>query len=47
MAAQKALCGAATALNGQEVKMFLLCSITGTTSEFSLLKSLGRIGQVK
>ena len=41
MAAQKVLCGAAT--NGQEVRMLLLWSITSTTSEISLMKSLGRM----
>ena len=44
---KKALCGAATGLNGQDVRIFLLWSVTTTTSEISLLKSLGRIGQVK
>ena len=43
MAAHRALCGAATAMNGQEVTMLLLWNITRTTSEISLLKSFGRI----
>ena len=47
MWSQKVLCGAATALNGQEVRVLLLWCITSTTSVISLLKSLGRIGQVK
>ena len=37
-----ALCGAATALNGQEVKMLLLWSITSTTSES---RFFGVVGQ--
>ena len=47
MAAHKALCEGAAALNGQEVRVLTLWSITSTTSEISLLKSLGRVGQVK
>ena len=43
MAAHRALCGAATAMNGQEVTMLLLWNITRTTLEISLLMSLGRI----
>ena len=47
MVAQKAPGGAATALNGQEVRVLLHWSVISTTSTTSLLKSLGRIGQVK
>ena len=43
MASQKALSGAATALNGQEVRMLRLWSIMSTTSIISPLKSLGKI----
>ena len=38
---RKALCGAATALNGQNVRMLFLWSVTSTKSEISLLKSFG------
>ena len=44
---RKVLFGAATALTGQEVRVLLLCSVTSTLSVISLLKSLGRHGQVK
>ena len=44
---KKALFGAVAALTGQAVRMPLLWSVTSTTSAISLLKSLGRIGQVK
>ena len=43
---QKALVGAAAALNGQEVRV-LLWSTMSSTSILSLLKSLGKFGQVK
>ena len=42
MAAQRVRFGAATVLNGQEVRILRPCSNTSTTSEISLFKSLGR-----
>ena len=47
MVAQKALFGAAAAMTGQEARVRLLSRITSTTSVTSLMKSLGKIGQVK
>ena len=44
---QKPCFGAAVAMTGQEVRARLLLRMTSTTSITSLVKSLGKIGQVK